>query len=556
MFLGLLSIPLALLAPLPLKIAVDSVIGSQPPPDWLRLFPMATWGKQGLLLAVLTLSLSIAALTHLRGLAIWRLSSYAGERLICEFRGRLFHHFQRLSIGYHEGRGTADPMYRLQQDAAAIKHIPIDGCIPFVTALLMFVGMVTVTTVIDWQLAAVALTAAPILFVLTRVCGRRLRAQWACVKGTESRAMGVAHEVFGAVRLVKAFGTEAQEQARFASRIDQCRLGHNRLAGIASGFDFGISMVIACGTTAALCIGVRHVEQGLLTLGEFLLVMAYLAQLYGPLETLTKKIAELQSSLAGVERAFAVLDAQPEPAERPWARPLVRARGGVVFHDVSFAYDGRPTLHRVTCTIPPGARVAIVGTTGAGKTTLLNLLMRFYDPTGGRILLDGIDLRDYRLADLRRQFAIVLQEPVLLSTTIAENIRYGRPDSTAEEIAAAARAAQAHEFIERLPEGYQTPVGERGAKLSGGERQRIALARAFLRDAPILVLDEPTSALDVGTESAILEGLESLMRGRTTFVITHRLSVLRHCDLRLTLEHGRLRHAVQAAQCLPEPVSV
>ena len=558
--LGLLSIPLALLAPLPLKIVVDSIIGTGPLPPLLQWLSMDGGRPSSIrpLALVLGLSFGIALLSQLRGLALWLLSSYAGERLIFQFRNRLFAHLECLSVAYHETRGTADSLYRLQQDATAIKNIPIDGIIPFVTASCMFVGMVWVISVIDWQLALVALAVSPVLFILTRVSGCRLRSAWREVKQTEASTIGIIQEVFGAFRVVKAFGQESHEHARFLQQAYQWVRGHNRVAKIGSGFDCSISLVLACGTAAALFIGVRHVQTGALTLGEFLVVMAYLSQLYGPLETVTKKVAELQSSLAGVERAFSILNERPDIVERPDAFPLRRAAGTVSFQQVSFRYNHhRPILRDVSFTISPGTRVGIIGTTGAGKTTLLNLLTRFYDPTGGRILLDGKDLRDYRLADLRRQYAMVLQEPVLFSGTVEENIRYGSPHSTFDEVVASARAADAHEFIMRLPDGYGTAIGSRGATLSGGERQRVSLARAFLRDAPILILDEPTSAVDMQTEASIVDALESLMQGRTTFLITHRVNVLRVCDLHMKMEGGIITAIAPVnAPLLQEPVLI
>jgi ATP-binding cassette subfamily B protein len=269
--------------------------------------------------------------------------------------------------------------------------------------------------------------------------------------------------------------------------------------------------------------------------------MGYLTQLYEPLKTLSKKVATLQSHLASAQRAFSLLDHPPDVAERPHACRVVRAAGAVAFRRVSFAYeDERPVLHDVSFEVGPGTRLGIAGTTGAGKTTLVSLLSRFYDPTEGQILLDGVDLRDYRLADLRNQFAIVLQDPVLFSASIAENIAYARPGASAHEIVAAAKAADIHAFIARLPHGYDSQVGERGLRLSGGERQRIALARAFLKDAPILILDEPTSSVDTTTEAVIIEAMERLMRGRTAFVIAHRLTTLAGCDARLHIEQGRV----------------
>jgi ATP-binding cassette subfamily B protein len=298
-----------------------------------------------------------------------------------------------------------------------------------------------------------------------------------------------------------------------------------------------------------LWIGVRHVQAGYMTLGNLLLVMAYLAQFYGPLKTIGQKAAGLQGYLAGAERAFAVLERVTDVPERPNARPLARAAGAVAFRHVSFGYErNHCVLHDVSLDIPIGERLGIAGRTGAGKTTMINLLARFYDPWSGQILLDGADLREYRLADLRNQFAIVLQEPVLFSATIAENIAYARPDASQEEIVRAAKLANAHEFIANLPEGYQSRAGERGLRLSGGERQRISLARAFLKDAPILVLDEPTSAVDFKTESAIMEAMERLMRGRTVLMIAHRTSTLENCDLRLELEGGRVVSHVKTAR--------
>jgi ATP-binding cassette subfamily B protein len=290
-----------------------------------------------------------------------------------------------------------------------------------------------------------------------------------------------------------------------------------------------------------LFLGVRHVRSGVLTLGELLLVMGYLTQLYDPLKTLSKTAAGLQSKLASAERVFALLHNPPDVLERPSAVPLERARGAIEFHHVSFGYaHDRLVLNDVSFQVPPAARVGIAGPTGAGKTTLVSLLLRLYDPTHGRIVLDGVDLRDYRVRDLRQQYALVLQEPVLFSTSISDNIAYARPEASQAELVEAAQAAHAHDFIMRLPQGYETLVGERGMTLSGGERQRVSLARAFLKNAPILILDEPTSAVDLETEALIMEALERLMRGRTTLIVAHRLSTLERCDLRLELDHGRL----------------
>jgi ATP-binding cassette subfamily B protein len=302
-----------------------------------------------------------------------------------------------------------------------------------------------------------------------------------------------------------------------------------------------LGLTTAAGTATVLFIGVQHVQSDAITLGELLLIMSYLSQLYSPLKTISRKIASIQSHLASAERAFTVLDEVPDVYERRNAKPIRRSLGAVAFRDVSFGYDGETqVLSSISFEVHSGIRVGIAGKTGAGKTTLMSLLSRFYDPNVGQILLDDVDLREYKVADLRNQFGIVLQEPVLFSTSIAENIAYARPNASEKEIMEAAKAANAHDFIINLPDGYDTPVGERGMMLSGGERQRIALARSFLKDAPILILDEPTSSVDMKTESGIIEAMERLMKGRTTFMIAHRLTTLMSCDLLLVIENGRL----------------
>ena len=434
----------------------------------------------------------------------------------------------------------------------------MNGVTPFVTAGFTLVGMIYVTAQLDWQLALVALGVSPVLFLLARSSSRRLRRRWFELKALQSSAASVVQEVLAAVRVVKAFAREDEEHRRFVHQASQEMQGHIRLASVQGGFDLLVGLTVATGTAAALVIGALHVTSGVLTLGELLLVTSYLAQLYGPLETISRKVADLQASLTSAERAFALLDEVPDVAERPNARPLTRAAGAVVFRNVSFAFgDGRPILRGISFEVEPGTRVGVRGATGAGKTTLVSLLMRLYDPTAGQILLDGVDLREYKLGDLRNQFAVVLQEPVLFSASIAENIAYARPGASEREIVAAASAANAHEFIVSLPQGYQTPVGERGMRLSGGERQRIALARAFLKKAPILILDEPTSSVDVTTEGGIVQAMEQLIAGRTTFLIAHRAATLRQCHRVLVIENGRLVTSttdVSAAVANPLPL--
>jgi ATP-binding cassette subfamily B protein len=541
--LSLLATPLALAAPIPLKLAVDTALGSEPLPRFVAaVVPDRLERSPGAVLALsAALILAVALLTQLQRAGSSALRTWTGEKLVLDFRARLFRHVQRLSLSYHDTRGTADSTYRIQYDASAIPNIVIDGLAPFFAAVATFSSMLYVCFRIDWQLALVALAISPVLFGVARVWRRSLRRRSRQVKRLESAALGVVQEVLGALGVVKGFAQEEREQARFVAQASEGVAARMRLRLAEEAMDLVLGLTTAFGSAAVLYVGAQHVRAGTLTLGDLLLVMGYLTQLYDPLKTISKRLASIQSHLASAERAFALLDEAPDVVESPDARPLARARGAFSFRDVSFAYAGGPRVLRdVRFDLPPGARVGIAGKTGAGKTTLLRLLLRFYDPVAGRILLDGVDLRDYRVADLRNQFSLVLQEPILFSTSVRENIAYARPAASEDEIVRAAEAAHAHEFIEALPQGYATRVGERGMRLSGGERQRIALARAFLKDAPILVLDEPTSSVDLRTEGVIVEAMEHLMQGRTTFMIAHRLSTLEGCDVLLHLEDGRL----------------
>jgi ATP-binding cassette, subfamily B, bacterial len=551
LLLNVLSAPMALLIPLPMKLAVDSVLGSQPVPGFLRaLAPQSIQTSQtALLIFIAVLMLAIALLRQIQGVLTWVIYTYTGEKLLQDFRAQLFRHVQRLSLSYHDSRGTSDSTYRIQYDAYAVQAVTLNGLIPMITSSFTLVGMVVVIGRMDWQLALVALGVTPILYLLSRTFREPLRLRWQEIKRLDSSAMSVVTEVLGAVRVVKAFGREEHEHARFLRQAAKRISGQVQVAFFQSGFELLVGMTTAAGTAAALVIGVMHVQSGLLTLGSLLIVMAYLAQLYSPLSTLSKLMTDLQAALASAERAFALFDEVPEVVERPDARPLARSTGAVAFHDVCFSYDGATqVLQDVSFEVPAGSRVGISGATGAGKTTMVSLLTRFYDPTGGHITLDGVDLRDYKLADLRNQFGFVLQEPVLFSASIAENIAYARPGATEQDIVAAAKLADAHDFIINLPDGYRTAVGERGMRLSGGERQRISLARAFLKDAPILILDEPTSSVDMETEAVILDAMNRLMHGRTCFLISHRPAALQDCDVRLVITNRRLVAASRTAE--------
>lgn len=541
--LNLAAAPLSLLAPLPLKIVVDSVIGTEPLPPFVLALTPHGWseGATPRLLVAIVILMTSALLTHLVALGAWVLQAYTGERITLAFRARLFEWAQRISLDHHDRKTTSDSLYRIQNDASALQSLALNGLIPMAAGAVMIGSMVYVIARIDLMLAAVALITIPVLYVLTTICRQRLHARWMEFKNIESGAISIIHEVLGALRTVKAFGRETAERKRFFARSTPLIATQVELALVEGGFDLLIGLTLAAGTATVLLLGVNEVVDGILTLGDLFVVMSYLAQLYRPLEAVSRKIAQLQSSMVSAQRAWALLDAAQDVREMPAPRQLIRARGEVRFENVSFQFPGSDRVLRdVSFSVAAGSRVGIVGVTGAGKTTIISLLMRFYDPDCGQILLDGIDICAYRLADLRAQIALVLQEPVLFSTTIAENIAYGRPDASLAEIEVAASAANAHDFIIKLPDQYDAQVGERGFRLSGGERQRISLARAFLRDAPLLVLDEPTSAVDSASEAAIINSLDRLMCGRTAFIITHRPTALKNCDMVLRLDGGRI----------------
>ena len=540
---SMLAAPFALLLPLPLKIAVDSVIGERPLPEFLVVVLPGKFvtSSGAILLVAIGLVIAIALLDQLRGFCNTMLASYAGEQLLLGFRARLFSHVQRLSFAYHDSKGTTDSIYRIQNDTYSFQWILLHALTPLIGAVFTLIGMIVVLGRMEWRLALVALAVCPVLMLITSVSRNRMRKGWETAKELESGALSVVQEALTGLRVVKAFGQEDREHGRFVRQSQHGKTARMQLAFVQGSSRALFAMTTAIGTALVLFIGVHRVQSGNLTVGNLVLAMAYLAQLYLPAQLISETISDMQAGIASAARIFAVLDEVPDVLERPHARPLGRAIGELAFRNVSFAYNGRdPVLHGVSFEIPPGTRVGISGATGAGKTTLVSLLTRFYDPTEGQILLDGIELRDYKLADLRNQFAIVLQEPVLFSTSVAENIAYARPDASEEEIVEAAKAANAHDFVKALPDGYDTLVGERGMRLSGGERQRISLARAFLKDAPILILDEPTSSVDIKTEAVIMEAMERLMRGRTTFMIAHRASTLSKCDMLLEIDYSRV----------------
>ena len=539
--LDLLATPLSLLSPLAMKIVVDSVLGTQPLPAFLAVLLPASVQQtpQALLIFAAALLIGVTGLIQVQRLAESLFGTYTGGRITLDFRTKLFWHAQQLSLAFHDSKGVTHSLYRVQYDSMSIRWVAIDGLISITSALIGLVSMIAVIALINLELAVVALVVVPLLTYLILRYRRPLRRGWRRQMELSNREMGVINEVFSSLRVVKAFSQEEPERRRYLQEASKSLHAQIRVTLLQDSFDLMAGIVTALGTGTVLFFGTQAILAGTMSIGDLLVVMAYLALLYGPLQVIGRQSAELQNSLSAAERAFEILDERSDVPEAPNARPLDRATGQFEVENLFFAYEpGADVLRGASFSVPAGSTVGIAGETGAGKTTLLSLLMRFYDPTGGRILLDGVDLRDYMLADLRRQYGVVLQDPVLFSSTIADNIAYGRKPKDMEEVVAAAVRANAHDFIEALPDGYDTMVGERGMRLSGGQRQRVSIARAFLRDAPILLLDEPTSSVDTRTETKIMEAMERLMEGRTTFLIAHRLTTLEACDLLFEVKGG------------------
>ena len=546
--LNLLAMPIALLKPFALKLLIDSGFGSQPVPGFISVFFPADFVFDFSSVAIITVVfvILVALLDNIIVFITWLLSTLTGEKLILNLRTILFNHVQRLSLSYHDKRGSSDSLYRIQWDTKTISDLLLHQLSAIVSSFLTLMAMIFVMFFINWKFALITFCIIPPLVILTKLSTKRMVRDWYSVKDAESVAMSVIHEVLSSLRIVKAFGQEDNENERFADRSGKAVKGQVKLARLAATYSFLVSMILAIGTAGFIFIGARFVHTGEMTLGELTLVIAYLTQIFDPLKSIIKNLNDAQGSMAGMNRVFSVLDEEKEVSEDPNAVHLDRVDGAFGFQGVNFSYDKTiATLTNISFEIRPGDRVGIMGSTGAGKSTLINLLNRFYDPSSGNITIDGVDIKNYKLAAYRDQFSMVLQDPVLFSSTIGENISYGKPQASEAEIIAAAKAANAHEFIMRTKDGYNTLVGERGMQLSGGERQRISIARAFIKNAPVLILDEPTSSLDIRTEAQIMEAMERLMEDRTTFMITHRLDTLNACNLILHLENGKLIEIVR-----------
>ncbi|HUP37753.1 MAG TPA: ABC transporter ATP-binding protein [Candidatus Limnocylindria bacterium] len=536
--LSALGIALDLAKPLPLAIVLDSILGSKPPPallgSWFAVLdPMVQLG-----LAAVTIVL-IAACRGLTTMLSNYLTIDVGQRMVNDLRIALWAHMQKLSLRFHNRQQTGDLLYRVMADTYAIQGIVMNGALPLISAALMLTGMFVIMLRYDWVLASVALVVSPPLFLAIRWLSARIHGHATAAREAESELYSRAESAIGAVKLVQAYGREDRVVQDFRAGSERSLALSLRLYSTETLFVLVVESLLAAGTAAIVWLGALRVMSGSLTIGELTVFLSYLRDLYQPILSLSQNVAEIGTARAGLERVFTVLDTELDVKDAPDAVSLPPIRGEIRFENVSFAYDdGRPVLRDIDLRIAGGEHVAVVGRTGAGKSTLAGLVLRFFDPQHGRVTIDGHDLRRIRLASLRRQVTLMLQEPILFRATVFENIAWGSRNADLATVRDAARRTEALAFIDELPQGFETVLGQDGSTLSGGQRQRLALARALVRDTPIAILDEPTSALDMTTEALVWRNLEERLRGHTTIVIAHRLSTARRCDRILVIDEG------------------
>jgi ATP-binding cassette, subfamily B, bacterial len=535
LLLSLAGIGLNLLKPWPFKIIVDRILPH--PGD-------AYWALRPASSVILILCLALVLLQFLWGIVNWGtnyLFVKIGLQALLKLRTDIYAHLQRLSLKFHDTRRSTDSSFRVAYDSQAIQTIYNKGFTNIFASAITLVSTFVVMVQIDWQLTLLSMSVLPLLLGAIYFFAHRIRRESTFIQEQESAVLAQAQEGLSSIRMVHAFGREDWEVHQFRAQAQQSLEANLRLTLTNLNSALVISTLMVLGTAAMYYVGTLHVLAGTLSLGSLLVFSAYLLMLYQPLESLTYTTWAMEGATAGAKRCFEVLDREDDVVDSPEAIAIHETKGALQFRNVSFGYaPDRQVLHDLDLRLEPNQILALVGGTGAGKSTLLSLVPRFYDPTAGAIALDGRDLRQITKKSLRAQIGIVLQDTLLFSTTIRENIAYGRPEATDEEIIDAARRAQADEFIRALPDCYASLVGERGGYLSVGQRQRIGIARAFLKNAPVLLLDEPTSALDPTTESAIMETIKELMRGRTTLIVTHRLATVHNVDQIIVLEHGRV----------------
>ena len=531
-----------LLKPWPLKLILDHVILDKPlPRSWHFFHGIAAAGRTGLLVdsavAIVLIALCGGVFSYFQIF----ITSSIGYKMVYALRRELFTHLQQLSLSFHNRSRSGDLMTKIAGDTNTLKDVFADSIMKFASYSLTVIGMLAVMMVIDWKVGAIALATLPFLCFSLFHLFRKTKASVKAQKKQEGKVNSRMTEVLSAIPLVQAFARERYEEELFDAVTAETVLESIRVARLEAAATRSSEIITAVGTAAAVLFGATQVLSGRMLPGELVLVVGYLTNMYKPIRSLAKLSTDLSKAMASAERISDVLDIEPEIQDPPHAIEAQRLKGEIVFEGVSFDYgDGKDVLRQVSFAGSPGQRVALVGASGAGKSTIVSLILRLYEPQEGRILIDGVDIRQYRRDSLRRQIGLVLQQSILFGATIRENIAYGSPEASLDEIVAAARAANADEFIRELEEGYDTVIGERGATLSGGQRQRIAIARALIRDAPILILDEPMTGLDVESEGKVREALDRLMAGKTSLMITHDLPSIADADLVLLLEEGRI----------------
>jgi ATP-binding cassette subfamily B protein/subfamily B ATP-binding cassette protein MsbA len=528
---------LELLKPWPIKIVIDHVLGGKPLPwpasgDWSPGWILA--GACGGLISVYFLLGGASVLNNYTTIRI-------GQRMVHDLRRDLYNQLQRLSLAFHQRNQIGDLLYRVTADTLAIQTITMNGIFPVVSAVMLLAGMFFIMARMDWYLTLLALSVVPIMVAVIVAVNRRIESAATSARRQQSEVYSVVQRAMSAVRIIQAFTKEDDEQKRFMNVSQRSLAADLRLYTLQNFYSWGIDVIIAGGSALVLWVGAQRVFSGSMTLGELVVFISYLVSIYDPINRILQTYGLVQESRAGVKRAFEILDVERDLKDGPRVFGPSRAKGQVSFERVCFDYvGGQSVLKQIDLHIEPGQSVAIVGASGAGKSTLVSLIPRFYDPQGGRVTVDGIDVREFQLQSLRRQIAMVLQPPLVFPITIRENIAYGRPEATLDEVVSAARFAHIDELIAKLPQGYETIVAEQGATLSEGQKQRLTIARAILPNAPILILDEPTSAVDTETEALIMESLETLMTGKTTLVIAHRLSTVRKVDRIVVLHQGEI----------------
>lgn len=528
---------LELLKPWPLKIIIDHVLtGNSLPWGFSK-----GWSPQ-LLLFVMCAGL---VLIFVFSGALRILNDYTtiriGQKMVNDLRRDLYSHIQRLSLSFHNRQQIGDLMYRITADTLGIQTLTMNGVFTVLSAAILLVGMFFVMLWVDWYLTLLAMVVCPMLFGAIALLNNKMTLAASDARRRESAVYCVVQRTLAAIRVVQAFTKEDEEQRSFLKASTESLAADLRLYNLQNFYYAVVNVTIAAGTATVLWLGARHVLSGDLTVGEMVVFTSYLASLYAPLNSIFETYGSVQSGNVGVRRAFAILESERGVPEGHRIFSSREASGEIAFEAVSFGYDAsRSVLKRINFRVAPGEKIAIVGPTGAGKSTLVSFLLRFYDPQAGRVTIGGVDIKEFQLNSLRRQIATVLQPPLVFPITIRANIAYGRPEATQDEIVTAAGMARIDDFIARLPHGYDTMVGEQGVTLSEGEKQRLTIARAILLNAPVLILDEPTSSVDYETEALIMEGLQQLMAGRTTFIIAHRLSTVRRADLIVVLREGQI----------------